>query len=154
MVGVIVYGSLYPFEFYRPQESIGSLRGLLSTWRTWTGRADIVSNIMLYVPFGAFAVWAISKFRAPFRIASAVLAGTALSFAMELAQYFVAGRFASMADVYCAAVGSLLGALAGCALSGKIPLNWLEDLSARPFVAMLLVCWLGNRLYPFEPVID
>jgi VanZ family protein len=155
MVAVIVYGSLYPFEFFRPQDSMGSLRGLLSTWRTWTGRGDIISNIMLYVPFGVFAVCAINKIiRAPFRIAGAVLAGTSLSFAMELAQYFVAGRFSSLADVYCAAAGSLLGALAGCALSGKTQLVWLEDLSARPFVAILLVCWLGYRLYPFEPVID
>ena len=105
MAGLIVYGSLYPFEFYLPQDSIGALRSLLSTWRAWTGRGDIIANIMLYVPLGAFAVCATNRINAVRRIAGAVLAGTALSFAMELAQYFVAFRFSSMADVYCASIG-------------------------------------------------
>ena len=57
-----------------------------------------------------------------------------------------------MSDVYANTLGVLLGgcaAVASSRLSGKsLGIAW------NPPVFILLACWLGNRLYPYVPVID
>jgi hypothetical protein len=73
---------------------------------------------------------------------------------MELIQYYDGGRFTAMSDVYCAAVGTLLGALAGSAIGAEWRCPVLQEVTARPFIALLLTSWIGYRLYPFVPVID
>ena len=56
IAGIIVYGSLFPFHFWNNPNPAGPLRALLATWRTHPSRGDFIGNILLYMPFGFFAV--------------------------------------------------------------------------------------------------
>jgi hypothetical protein len=49
LAAVIIYGSLYPFDFYRADFPAGPLRALLSTWPERTSFGDLLANILLYL---------------------------------------------------------------------------------------------------------
>ena len=126
MVLVIAYGSLYPFSF---QSRAGSpLRNLAGTYGLPDSRADILANILLYLPFGFFATQALRRRAAVFQVAAVTFAGMALSTAMELLQFYVPGRDSSLADVGSNTLGSLLGACAGVLLAGRFGLSVLQPL--------------------------
>jgi hypothetical protein len=56
VVARILYGSLYPFHFHTHATPAGPLVCLWSTRHDWDHRADLPSNILLYIPFGLFCV--------------------------------------------------------------------------------------------------
>jgi VanZ family protein len=129
---LIVYGSLYPFQF---QHCTGSL---LATSGIPANRGDLLSNILLYLPLGFFGRNALSRSR--WSVAVVTLAGAALSFALESIQRCDAERVSSMADVYANAGGTLLGSLLAVA--------W----GARVNAAVLLAaCWVASRVLPYVP---
>jgi VanZ family protein len=155
VVIIILYGSLYPFEFRNPADSARAVHCLLSTWREWDHRGDLLANILLYVPFGFFAVNAPPSWLSKaIRFILALIAGVALSLAIELAQFHDAGRVTSMGDVYANAIGAALGAAAGVLVtaSGRWPL--LRELGAKRKETLLLAMFFAYRLYPYVPVID
>ncbi len=155
---IIVYGSLYPFHFQWHDFADGPLRELLSTWPIPADRADYVSNFLLYLPFGFLLVRA---WRAAPRWISAplaVAAGVALSMGMEMAQLYDSGRVSAMADVYANGAGTLAGAAAAVILRRDLAPGALVrmlklDVVWRPFAILLILCWLGNRLYPYFPAL-
>jgi len=62
VVIVIIYGSLYPFAFQsRPGSPLGTLA---ATYGARDSRADILANILLYLPFGFFAMQVLRRPRA------------------------------------------------------------------------------------------
>lgn len=75
---------------------------------TYTDAADVVLNVLLFLPFGAFAVAGTGSPRR--QAALAALAGTLLSAGVELAQGALPGRYPSLADVVCNGLGAWLGA--------------------------------------------
>src|SRR5689334_6442853 len=113
VAAVIIYGSLYPFDFRfhgNPAEAVATL---LSSWRDWTSRGDMISNVLLYVPFGLFAVNAVGGRSRILRAALVTITGLLLCFGVELIQHYEASRSSVMSDVYCNTAGTLLGAIAG-----------------------------------------
>lgn len=80
---------------------VGGLRG--------AGVADILLNVLLFVPFGVFAAAPGSGSRRR-RAARAALAGALLSAAIEVAQGLLPGRFPSLADILANGLGAWLGA--------------------------------------------
>nr|WP_283949600.1 VanZ family protein [Limobrevibacterium gyesilva] len=128
---------------------------MLASWRDWDDRGDLLANILLYAPFGFFAFCALPA-RAPVwsRLACATLGGTVLSTAMELLQFYDAGRDCSMGDVYANTIGSALGALAAAARVQGRRWTLVRELSLHPPEAALLAAWLLYRLYPYVPTID
>jgi VanZ family protein len=77
-----------------------------------------------------------------------------LSLSMELLQFYDPGRVSAMSDVYTNTVGTLLGATVALASAHEFSLAWLRGFADRPFVTLLTGCYLGYRLFPYEPVID
>jgi VanZ family protein len=164
MAGVIIYGSLFPFAFHARPDRESALRALLSTWHSWAGRGDSIANILLYVPFGFFAVQALHRPLSRARgslvklalvtVGLVTLAGLALSTSIELAQFYDAGRDSSMSDMYTNTMGTFLGAAAGAMFLHGLRLPLIGRMERRPFAALLLACWLGSQLYPYVPVID
>ncbi len=152
-VALIVYGSLYPFDFHDNWDPGVPFRALLATWRTPAGWADRVANVLFYLPFGFFAARCL-RLASVTRVLVVLAAGIVLSTSMELSQFYVIDRFPSMADVYANATGALLGAAAGCLASGKWENRILRRLADCKFPLLLLACWLGSRLFPYVPVID
>src|SRR5215471_8089252 len=121
---MIVYASLEPFSGWMAPPP-GTPFFLFAPWPPRFARADIVINILAYVPFGFF-VGLIGRQRASAaRFAIGTIAGGLLSFAMESAQMFLPFRDASTIDFLTNSAGAALGALAAVAL------NWTPKLRAR-----------------------
>jgi glycopeptide antibiotics resistance protein len=137
----ILYGSFFPFGFYLHQDPRGPIGALLDTGFRPSSRDDVVANILLYIPFGFFAAYALPK-RSLAAIAYATLAGFALSLFVELLQFYDAGRVQSISDVYCNTLGALLGAAAAPVARKRV---------SSIFLSLMLVCWLGSRWYPASP---
>jgi len=151
---VIIYGTLYPFHFREGPDSSGPFRALLKTWRGPFGRGDFVSNILLYLPYGLFWVQALRLWPPIARIGIVVFSGLALSAGIELIQFYEPSRISSLSDVYSNTLGVVVGSVAGSILSSRL-FSWRAGtMVRRPFVVLLISCWLGYRLFPYLPVID
>ncbi len=152
----IVYLSLYPFEWRVALPPSGPVAELLRTWRSWPeSRGNFIANVILYLPWGFFAALALAP-RTPalLRVLLPVALGALLSVAMELSQFYIAGRFTDMSDVYANATGSLLGALAAVVFGGGVRLSLPGERHPQIFPSLLLASFLARRLYPYVPVID
>lgn len=153
-VALILYGSLYPFEFHNHVDPANGLRYLLSTWSLHTSIGDVLANILLYLPFGFFAAKTAVRLAALPRIISALAAGAALSMSLEYAQLWDVGRVSAMSDVYSNSLGAVIGATVGTALTIDLHVSHWEDLRRRPFAFLMILCWAAYRLFPYVPVID
>jgi VanZ family protein len=154
VLAVIIYGSLFPFDFYANPNPAGPLAALIATYRTLDSRSDLIANILLYMPLGFFSVLA-SCNRPGFRHFLLVLfAGCLLSTSIELRQFYDRGRVSSLSDVYANTAGTGLGAVAGVMLHRRFRLPAMGNTRQHPFVVLLLACWLGYRLFPYVPTID
>lgn len=155
IAAVIVYGSLYPFQFRYPAGDVGAFATLLRSWRGPFGRGDFIANVFLYMPLGFFALMAMRESVGKCaRLAQAVLIALAVCVPVELLQHYVVGRVTSMADVYANALGAALGAFVGLAFGAEFRWPLLREIQAQPIAALLLIAWLGFRLYPYVPMID
>lgn len=154
VAGAIVYGSLYPFVF-RGGGSFGAdISHLAGTWaQPPQSRGDLLANILLYMPLGLTIALALGpgRFRA---LVLAGIGGAVLSLTIELTQFFDAGRVSVLSDFYVNVAGTLAGAaLARTAGAGWTKASWPPG-SASAFARLLLLAWLGWRLYPYVPTID
>lgn len=154
-VAVILYGSLYPFRFSLEADLAGALA------RGWGqpagGRGDLLANLVLYGPLGFFAATCLlGMVPRAVAVAIAILAGALLSGAVEFAQLLVPGRTSSLWDLYLNTAGSALGAVAAVTGGAGLLTAALDGHGRRaePFAVLLLLCWLGYRLYPYVPTID
>src|SRR5215470_9526046 len=155
MAAIILYGSLYPFQFRIPADGIGPVATLLGSWATLSTRGDILSNILLYMPLGFFAVLAGDAERSGgARLLRALLLGAALCIAIELVQYYDEGRETSASDVYSNVLGTLLGGIGGLVIGGDLRWPLVRECAAAPVPTLLLVGYLGYRLFPYVPTID
>lgn len=154
LVAIIIWGSLYPFAFYSRGTLAAGLRYLLMTWRFTLDRGDVISNILLYSPLGFFAVRSLRRLEFPARVAVVTLFGTLLSASIEFTQFWDAGRGPSVWDLSSNAIGTLSGAL----VAGMNPRVWdfplLGKIEWRPYALLLVVFWLGNRMFPYVPFSD
>ena len=150
----IIFGSLFPFDFYANPNPAGPLAALIATYGTSGGRGDLIANILLYIPLGFFSVLSLSN-RPRFKhVLLVIFAGWMLSMAIELAQFYDRGRVSSLSDVYADVVGTGLGAIGGVILHNKFRLPAVGNTRKHPFVILLLACYLGYRLFPYAPTID
>ncbi len=151
---LIIYGSLYPFSFVAPPK--GSLVALL-TRLDWarTTRADVLANLLLYLPLGALLSFALptrwSAARAAF-VAAGI--GTLLAATLETLQVLEPFRVASLTDLVLNGIGTFAGAVLslGVRAAGERmgPMLGAIDLRAAPVALALVTCWLFTRMAPFE----
>ncbi|MEO8300268.1 MAG: VanZ family protein [Rhizomicrobium sp.] len=156
VVAAIAYGSLYPFAFHDRGSLGADISHLAGTWmRPSQSRGDTLANLLLYMPFGLTIALALAPARFKFRtLILAAIGGALLSLGIELAQFFDAGRVSTLSDFYLNVAGTLAGAaLAGTAGAGWAKASWPSG-SAPAFARLLLLAWIGWRLYPYVPTID
>ena len=151
--GLIVYVSLYPFQFIPHGPSLRAALQAISWARA--GRGDMFNNVLLYVPFGfCVALLVEPRLGRITGIVVAVLLGAVLSLAMELEQASIVQRVSSLRDLSLNATGSLFGALLGSgfhALGSRISPQ-TSGANRSAVVAMsILVLWLVERLWPLIP---
>jgi VanZ family protein len=157
VIAVVLYGSLYPwdFNFHTP---VSGLWMVLHNWPTGLTRwviLDVILNVLLYVPVGALAFLTFARRRRSTAVALllAVVLGFAMSVTVEMLQAYDRGRDAGGLDVITNTTGALTGALLALLFQPAI-----ESLAARgtrrsaTAAAVLAVLWGAFQLYPFVPL--
>lgn len=159
VAALIIYGSLYPFNF-KPDAIRG---GLLEAVRelSWAraGRGDRIANVLLYLPLGfCLFLWLTARLRRTLAVATSAVLGSMLSLCLEVAQVYISSRVPSLTDLTLNAVGTLVGATAGVAwdrIGGLMYIPRRVDKPSRdPSAAVLVTLWLVWRLAPFVPHLD
>jgi VanZ family protein len=159
VIALILYGSLYPWEFHARHAGVSPLWMLLHTWPTRLTRYeawDAAVNVALYVPLGVFGFLAVSeKASRALRILAPLLLGLVLSVTVELLQFFDASRDTSMTDVMTNVTGAAVGMGFGALYRVKLQRVFEQEAAARllhPSGALLLLCcWLGYQTFPLFP---
>jgi VanZ family protein len=159
VVALILYGSLYPWQFHARHYGHNPLWMLLHAWPTVIDRFflwDIGVNITMYAPLGMFGYLAVSA-RAPrvARILAPLALGLVLSASVEMIQLFDDSRMCSLSDVASNATGTAIGIAAGAFYRVKLQRFLAAQGTVsllRPSGALLLLsCWLGYQLFPLFP---
>lgn len=109
-VVVVAIASVYPAEGWRiPDASV--LWRQLSEWPRYYTWYDVIFNVTAYIPLGMlFTGWLRRHLRGIQAAGIAFVLATLLSASMEVLQGSIALRVPSALDVFCNAVGGLLGA--------------------------------------------
>ena len=159
VLALIVYGSLYPFNFKPDAIHGGVLEALRQLSWARAGRGDRISNVLLYLPLGfCLFLWLELRWRRALSMIAATVLGTLLSLSIEVAQVYISARVPSFTDVALNALGTLLGVTAGLAWGGLTRLMHLPGRTERPLrdpgAVLLLVLWLTWRFAPFVPQFD
>jgi len=152
VVALIIYGSLYPFRWVTRTDEVGPFVFLMSSIGDWDQQSNLAADMLLYLPFGFLAMYALPLgLWAQFRVMATFAAGILLSVWLELAQYQEAGHTAAMADVYGNGLGLVIGiAIALLAQSRHWPA--MRALGVERVEMILLAMWAGDRLYPYAPL--
>jgi VanZ family protein len=158
IVALIVYGSLYPWHFRFAGAPANPLLVLLHAWPpvAWDRFAlrDAIVNVLLYLPFGAAAMWAL-----PHRIpraagaAAALFGAMALSASMEMTQVYVPGRVCSLFDVLSNTAGGAAG-IAVALLYHPAPTGSPRRAAIPAGGWLILALFAGYQLYPFFPILS
>ena len=154
-VGFIVYGSLFPFDFtWTPREA--SVLEALSHIDSHTPRwGDIISNVILFIPYGFLGMAVATGQRSIWPRASVfLLAGAGLAFGLQGAQVYLPTRVPSLVDALCNVLGIFLGALLCLPLRA---LTWpsLPTFSRIDHIALgLMAVWVLDNLWPMIPAFD
>jgi len=154
---VIIYGTLYPFDFTTVNTHVESVLKLLArSVDTRSGLGDLIANIALFIPCGFFAMQCLFR-RTPrfLQFLFVVILGAAFSSVIECAQIYLPSRTTSIYDFAMNVLGTCLGAVVGC-------IDWRRELSRlqnghRPptmFPVLLITTWIGYRLFPYVPTVD
>jgi VanZ family protein len=151
VVLLVVYGSLYPWQFVARELPASPLWLLFHSWEVATGRrflADIIVNIAIYVPVGMFGFLAFRRFR----YAGPIVFGAVLSGCIEMTQLYTPSRQCSTVDLATNIAGSILGVLAGILferIGGPVRVHVP---GGRDRAALgLLFCWVASLLFPLFP---
>lgn len=101
---LILYASLYPFNGWR-DTGAPLLAFLAAAWPHYFTGFDLVSNVVVYLPFGFFLA-AVLQSRQPRWLAAllATLSAVLLSTAMETLQNYLPSRVPSNVDLACNAL--------------------------------------------------
>lgn len=159
VLALIVYGSLYPFNFKSDAIAGGVLEALRQLSWARAGRGDRVANVLLYVPLGfCLFLWLEGRFKGGLSLLLATVLGTLVSLAIEVAQVYISLRVPSFADLALNAAGTALGAAGGLAWGKLGELMHLPTRAEKPLrdpgAVLLLALWLAWRLAPFLPQLD
>lgn len=157
VVVLILYGSLFPFEFDTPSgKSIFQIAAALAFKRT--SRSDIVANLLLYMPLGLCMALALpGRLRMIVALPVTITAGVLLSLAVEMAQTLESARVASLTDVLLNAAGTGIGctvALVYRGLGTHLHIPGLAERRPAPVPLGFLLLWLSYRLAPFVPTLE
>jgi VanZ family protein len=152
---LIVYGSLYPFEYVEPPSVAAAWRQLLLASGWWTSPGDVMGNVALFVPWGALGATALAHVpRRQQRLVGFLVGSVVFALAVQVIQIWFPSRTPSRADVLWNAVGTLVGMAAAGSL--KRILGRMEhgvEPQARSGL-VLIVLWVTTQWAPLIPTID
>ncbi len=160
----VLYGTTIPFDFSASTAQVAAKfqKVLEQPWQA-ASRMDIVSNVLLFVPWGFLcSIWLADRGHGyAVSLILASLTGVALSGFAEFLQLFTPTRTTSLIDVATNLSGSVAGAVIGWPLArwaSPLARPWLGRMvSGRPMLAGSLLVVAGlmiSDLAPFDVSID
>jgi VanZ family protein len=161
--GLILYGSLFPFVGWT-DGGVQLFAFLKVDWPRRLFTADVVTNVLAYVPLGFF----LARFFGARGVSAAAavgatVVGAALSFGVEFLQQFLPGRTASSLDLATNTVGTLVGAALSSPLRsdgrlGRRLQQWRNQWFVPGRMADLglvaIGLWALSQLTPLVPSLD
>jgi VanZ family protein len=157
LIAVILYGSLFPFDFRAAGGPLVAIRHLFL--HAWTPESlsfpNVVSNVLLYMPLGfALACGAVAHIGRVAALVVAIVLGAFLSTGVELAQHYLPSRVTDLPDILTNTTGAFLGGAFG-ALCGDRGQVWSGRARVADPIAFLLAgAWMADCLWPFVPTLD
>jgi VanZ family protein len=152
--GFIVQVCLYPYQFDARHAAGSPFFILIHSWSfDWSrrGLADIIGNIVLYIPLGFFAQAAAGARRFRLAAAGALAASLVLSASIEMTQVFDATRTCSAVDLTTNVMGAGLGVALAFAARRTLERSWPR---APLETFLLFFAWAGYQLWPLMPQIN
>jgi VanZ family protein len=156
---LVLYGALFPFHFEISNVAWSSFR-LVPFWDAARGRIhslpDMLSNILLTVPFGFFGFIVFGK---PKKIQSAIkwfFAGLCLGLLAELIQLSIPSRMSDITDALNNGIGTLIGAvfasLCGAQIIDLLSGSMLDR--KHTYLLLLIGITAAGTLLPFDFGLD
>ena len=149
---LIIYGSLYPFNFSTAKPD--ALTHLFADRKLFTSIGDMLGNVLLFAPLGLISVlnwapaWGLLR-----AVVSAVVIGFLMALGLQVLQIFLPSRDAALADVAWNMLGMVGGTLAGIYIAAKKP-----GLAALSPDKSIPLCLLGGLIavewLPLIPSLD
>lgn len=149
---LIVYGSLFPFDFVQHHPSLNDIASLLIDRPGAHSLLDIVGNLVLFLPLGMVIQFSSSALRQRW-----IIGGIVLAWGIQYVQFWFPSRVPSGVDALLNMVGLAAGLALGWGLanfanrrSGFVtdaPRLW-------PLATALMCLWLAYRWYPLVPTAD
>ncbi len=153
MIFLIIYGSLYPFDFQFHAISDSELSAFFETWLSVMYKGDIVANILIFVPLGFVGAHSFPE-SVPWikKISIIFLLAILLGFGLQVLQLFLPSRDANLLDGVLNVAGTGLGMLAAKILN--VSVNGKIKLFPISLPLLLVFSWFAYRLLPFVPALD
>lgn len=159
---LIVYASLFPLSGWQiPAGPIFSF--LTASFPDHLSQADVLTNVLAYIPLGGLVAWTISSKGSTAAIIAATVVGGVLSLAMESVQMFLPSRTSSNVDLLTNIAGVIFGAVLGCVFrpgSGftrrltSLRNRWFAGDQAADVGLAAVLLWALSQLSPFVPSMD
>lgn len=157
--GLLLYGSLYPWQFHDGPALSVAARHVFAAWPSRLGLSelkDIIVNLVIYAPVGFLGYLSQRNGFRLWRAAWPVGLAFGLSFSVETLQHYCAHRVPSLMDVLCNTVGGLAGVIAASVFEATLRSRWRTIRAGRMLrpssALMLMLLWSVYHLLPLRPI--
>ena len=160
---LLIYGTLFPLSgWHAPDSSPWIL--MLQQGLHHTSRADILTNLLVYIPFGLLLMRSLANLRCRLcALLLVTLASALLSLALEYSQAHLPGRVPSVIDVVLNTSGGFAGALLALGMRPdtaigeslyRIRYRYIHPGPLANLGLLALSLWTLSQLSPLVPSID
>jgi len=160
---LVIYGTLFPLSEWTSPE-FGWTNPIMLGLPASASRADIVINILAYIPLGLFlTLWLRARLGLIVAVILVCLFGSGLSFVLEVLQSAQPSRVTSLLDWLTNSAGTMMGAMLAALLdphffAGRKLLDWRHAWFVEGGLANLalvtLALWVLTQTAPFVPSLD
>jgi glycopeptide antibiotics resistance protein len=147
---LVIYGTLFPFNFQADAHTGGLLQAFAESLFVRPGRGDLMSNVVLFLPFGFFGMQAL-----PIRLPTVIKyiltfgLGAVVSLGIEIAQYYTLTRTTSLYDLGLNSISALVGAAGGRFDWQRLVGGVVTGVRPRSIFPLIVIAtWAGYRLFP------
>jgi len=151
---LIIYGSLYPFNFTQAALTASAVEALINVDITKTHLTDLIANIVLFVPFGIFLRAAFPKYNSAVQLLLLAIITFLFAYSIQALQLFTEDRLPWGGD----AIWNMVGYAIGVFLYASLRLDFVKTFKARHsyqqisfFIAFTII---ALELAPFAPSSD
>lgn len=155
VLALIVYGSLYPFEFIGRPDGLDKALQLFAQPSLHMQRGDLVGNLLLFVPYGFLSALAARPAPSPARASLRHAAiGILVAFGLQIAQVWLPSRVPALGDAVVNTMGMALGFMFGMQALRVRPALADSRQTATLVPLLLMLAWVAYQWFPLVPTLD